>query len=97
VRSCSDPRYFTELDALALDDEEEGPSYLADLNKAPDFVDEVPVEAAEVRISNFSPILAVLTSSTATSNNSRSRQNHIVLSSLLPVFYFQRAYDQASM
>jgi len=36
-----------ELDALALEEEEEGPSYLADLNKAPDFVDEPPVEVGE--------------------------------------------------
>jgi len=36
-----------ELDALALEEEEEGPSYLADLNKAPDFIDEPPVELAE--------------------------------------------------
>ncbi|EAU84663.1 HSPC177 [Coprinopsis cinerea okayama7 len=33
-----------ELDALELEEEEEGPSYLADLNKAPDFIDEAPVE-----------------------------------------------------
>ncbi|KAF9478166.1 vacuolar protein sorting-associated protein 60 [Pholiota conissans] len=33
-----------ELDALALEEEEEGPSYLADLNKVPDFIDEAPVE-----------------------------------------------------
>jgi charged multivesicular body protein 5 len=39
----------TELDALELEVEEEGPSYLADLNKAPDFVDEAPVEVGEVR------------------------------------------------
>ena len=39
-----------ELDALQLEEEEEGPSYLADLNKAPDFVDEPPVEEAEVSI-----------------------------------------------
>ncbi|KAF9651265.1 Snf7-domain-containing protein [Thelephora ganbajun] len=37
-----------ELDALALEEEETGPSYLADLNKAPDFIDEPPVEVAEV-------------------------------------------------
>ncbi|KAJ3553032.1 hypothetical protein NM688_g3836 [Phlebia brevispora] len=36
-----------ELDALQFEEEEEGPSYLADLNKAPDFVDEPPVEEAE--------------------------------------------------
>lgn len=36
-----------ELEALDLE-EEEGPSYLADLNKTPDFIDEAPVEAPEV-------------------------------------------------
>ena len=40
----------TELDALALEEEEEGPSYLADLNKVPDFIDEAPVEIGQVRI-----------------------------------------------
>jgi len=38
-----------ELEALELEEEEEGASYLADLNKAPDFVDEAPVEEAPVR------------------------------------------------
>ncbi|KAJ7590678.1 vacuolar protein sorting-associated protein 60 [Mycena floridula] len=33
-----------ELDALALEEEEEGASYLSDLSKVPDFVDEAPVE-----------------------------------------------------
>jgi hypothetical protein len=37
------------LDALALEEEEESTSYLSDLNKVPDFVDEPPVEIAEVR------------------------------------------------
>ncbi|KAL1946524.1 hypothetical protein VTO73DRAFT_14628 [Trametes versicolor] len=37
-----------ELDALELDVEENGPSYLDDLNKVPDFVDEAPVELPEV-------------------------------------------------
>ncbi|KAG2156272.1 Snf7 family [Suillus clintonianus] len=36
-----------ELDALQLEEEEEGPSYLSDLNKVPDFVDEPPVELSE--------------------------------------------------
>ncbi|KAK7696662.1 hypothetical protein QCA50_001320 [Cerrena zonata] len=36
-----------ELDALELDVEEEGPSYLTNLNQVPDFVDEPPVEAVE--------------------------------------------------
>jgi charged multivesicular body protein 5 len=36
-----------ELDALGLEDEEEGPSYLADLNKTPDFIDEAPAELTE--------------------------------------------------
>ncbi|KAL5508389.1 VPS60 [Sanghuangporus vaninii] len=34
-----------ELDALELEEEDEGASYLADLNKVPDYVDEEPVEA----------------------------------------------------
>ncbi len=42
------PTYTVELDALELDVEEEGPSYLSDLNKVPDFVDEPPVEIPEV-------------------------------------------------
>jgi hypothetical protein len=40
---------IAELDALQLEEEEEGPSYLSDLNKVPDFVDETPVEISEVR------------------------------------------------
>jgi charged multivesicular body protein 5 len=40
---------MSELDALELEAEEDGPSYLADLNKAPDFIDEAPVETKEVR------------------------------------------------
>jgi charged multivesicular body protein 5 len=39
---------ISELEQLAIEEEEEGPSYLADLNKAPDFVDEAPVELEEV-------------------------------------------------
>lgn len=41
--------HSVELDALELDVEENGPSYLDDLNKVPDFVDEAPVELPEVR------------------------------------------------
>jgi hypothetical protein len=44
----------TELDALGLEEEDEGPSYLSELNKAPDFVDEAPVE--EVCDASFSLI-----------------------------------------
>ncbi|KAI6105889.1 Snf7 family [Pisolithus thermaeus] len=36
-----------ELDALQLEEDEEGGSYLADLNKVPDFVDEPPVKQTE--------------------------------------------------
>ncbi|KAF7332274.1 Vacuolar protein sorting-associated protein 60 [Mycena kentingensis (nom. inval.)] len=36
-----------ELDALQLEEEEEGASYLSDLNKVPDFVDDPPVEVSE--------------------------------------------------
>ena len=41
-------QFKTELDALAVEEEEE-PSYLNDLNAAPDFVDEAPVEETAVR------------------------------------------------
>ena len=37
-----------ELDALELDEELEGPSYLNDLGKVPDFIDEAPIEVGEV-------------------------------------------------
>ncbi|ESK94474.1 charged multivesicular body protein 5 [Moniliophthora roreri MCA 2997] len=39
-----------ELDALQLEEEEEGASYLADLNKVPDFVDEPPIELGETPV-----------------------------------------------
>lgn len=42
-----------ELDALQLEEEEEGASYLSDISKVPDFVDEPPVEVAEVSQSRF--------------------------------------------
>ena len=45
--------FISELDALELEAEEEGPSYLSDLNKVPDFVDEAPVEVSEVSCSLF--------------------------------------------
>ena len=48
LSSISSTHIVVELDALALE-EEESPSYLADLNKAPDFIDEAPAELAEVR------------------------------------------------
>lgn len=44
---------FLELDALALEAEEEGPSYLADLDKVPDFIDEPPVAVGEVCDTHF--------------------------------------------
>ena len=44
--------FVLELDALALEEEEEGPSYLADLNKVPDFVDEAPIEMGAVSLIN---------------------------------------------
>ncbi|KAJ3741511.1 Snf7 family [Lentinula detonsa] len=36
-----------ELDALQFEEEEEGTSYLADINKVPDFIDEPPLELSE--------------------------------------------------
>ncbi|KAI0249936.1 vacuolar protein sorting-associated protein 60 [Lactifluus subvellereus] len=45
--TCFSSRSNAELDALGMEEEEEGTSYLADLNKAPDFIDEAPFEVAE--------------------------------------------------
>lgn len=59
-RECSD-LISSELEALSLEAEEEGPSYLADLNKVPDFIDEPPVEVGEVRISTLKRWSEVLT------------------------------------
>jgi hypothetical protein len=39
-----------ELDALQFEEEEEGTSYLTDLNKVPDFVDEAPIETEDVSL-----------------------------------------------
>jgi charged multivesicular body protein 5 len=36
-----------ELDALQLEEEEEGASYLADLSKVPDFIDEAPIDVQD--------------------------------------------------
>jgi charged multivesicular body protein 5 len=44
----SNGKIVAELDALQFEEEEEGPSYLTDLNKVPEFVDEAPAELAEV-------------------------------------------------
>ncbi len=49
-----------ELDALQLEEEEEGASYLADLNKVPDFLDEPPVELADVSLSKYALLLSDL-------------------------------------
>lgn len=46
---CSDLFNTPELEALELEEEDESTSYLADLNKTPDYVDEEPVEMGEVR------------------------------------------------
>jgi hypothetical protein len=48
LRTTNKSVLVAELDALALEEEEEGPSYLSDLNKVPDFVDEPPVEIGDV-------------------------------------------------
>lgn len=37
-----------ELDALELEEEDGGASYLTDLNKAPDYIDEEPLDIGEV-------------------------------------------------
>lgn len=46
-------RTSSELDALQFDEEEEGTSYLADINKVPDFIDEPPVEVSDVSGDNI--------------------------------------------
>ncbi len=43
------PKHHLELDALQFEAEEEEASYLTDMNKIPDFVDEAPVELGQVR------------------------------------------------
>jgi hypothetical protein len=70
-----------ELEALELEDEEE-PSYLADLNKAPDFIDEAPVEAPEVCTeSHLLTNHGVLTASTSAVNpdDPRGHQDDVVI------------------
>ena len=47
---CLEIRLTSELDALQFEEEEEGTSYLADINKVPDFIDEPPVEITEVSL-----------------------------------------------
>lgn len=47
-RNCELISHSIELEALALEPEEEEASYLTDLNKVPDFIDEPPVEVPEV-------------------------------------------------
>lgn len=42
-----------ELDALQFEEEEEGASYLADISKEPDFIDEQPPELSEACLSTF--------------------------------------------
>jgi hypothetical protein len=49
--------------------EEEGPSYLADLNKAPDFIDEAPLEVTEVRMRRLLLTAFVLTPRTFLQQN----------------------------
>jgi hypothetical protein len=63
-----------------MEEEEEGSSYLADLNKAPDFIDEAPIEAPEVCHLSF--LLIILYSHrgpfTVISDNARGHQDNIV-------------------
>ena len=69
-----------ELDALGMEEEEEGSSYLADLNKAPDFIDEAPIEAPEVRHLSFLLIIRYSYRGpfTVISDNARGHQDNIV-------------------
>jgi hypothetical protein len=67
---------ITELDALQLEEEEEGPSYLSDLNKVPDFVDETPVEISEVCLTINS--LSCLTQLGWIANHEGGRQDNMM-------------------
>ena len=81
-------RWLEELDALELDVEEEGPSYLSDLNKVPDFVDEPPVEVPEVRyspVSNENVLLICFLRHR--SRRKQSRHRHRYASGLLTSTY----------
>jgi len=48
-----------ELEALAMEPEEEEISYLTDMNKVPDFIDDPPVEIHEVSICSFCVLIIV--------------------------------------
>jgi len=48
-----------ELEALAMEPEEEEISYLTDINKVPDFIDDPPVEIHEVSICFFCVLIIV--------------------------------------
>jgi len=48
-----------ELEALAMEPEEEEISYLTDINKVPDFIDDPPVETHEVSICFFCVLIVV--------------------------------------
>lgn len=66
-----------ELDALALEEEEEGPSYLADLNKVPDFVDEAPIDVGAVSfIITFASILEYSANCSLDASKTRSCQDN---------------------
>jgi hypothetical protein len=67
-----------ELDALALEDPEESTSYLADVNKAPDFIDELPSELSDVRAVSAVTAMSLTFSSQANSCCSGSCQNNLL-------------------
>jgi charged multivesicular body protein 5 len=49
------------LDALELEEEVEGPSYLTDINKVPDYLDEAPMEEKEVSFVAYLSFFQALT------------------------------------
>ena len=71
-----------------MEDEEEGTSYLADINQAPDFIDEPPLEATEVRISQSLPKLPVLTLCIIHSRLRSAQKPSRPLSTLPPISNF---------
>jgi len=77
----------TELDALALEEPEENTSYLTDLNKEPDFIDEPPLELNEVSAASAVTIMSLTSSSKANSCRSGSCQDYLLKLVLLSFHY----------
>lgn len=87
-------KYLLELDALALEEEEESTSYLADLNKVPDFVDEPPVELGEA---STLPQNSELDLKLFLVSHTSSRQDDLVRAQILYLYYYNRTTIQSTV